>query len=222
MKKVFCVLVCFAMLFALTPNAAFAEEPSAPTVDGGQTGACAAGQTTEYRINGLSVRRDDGTLLREIPKNAFLAAISVTKLTDAGNAVVSLASYTAGGQFRGLTCVGIEDLPVGETTEVTLSVENGKNDIAALKAFVIPSFSDMQPIGNAAAFPAEPQTEPGKMTYETFYALSPEQKDEYLNSFESYGDFFLWLIAAQEEFRQEHPEIEIGPDGTIDLSKPLP
>lgn len=71
--------------------------------------------------------------------------------------------------------------------------------------------------------PTEPQSQgpvtPALTEYEVFYALSPEQKDAFLNSFESYEAFYEWLIAAQAEYAAVHPEIEIGPGGTIDLSQ---
>ena len=57
------------------------------------------------------------------------------------------------------------------------------------------------------------------LKWEEFYALSAEQKDAYLNSFGDYQKFFDWMVAAQEQFKTEHPTIEIGPDGSIDLSK---
>ena len=65
---------------------------------------------------------------------------------------------------------------------------------------------------------AEPQP-PAKCSYEVFYALSPEEKDAFLESFESYQAFYEWLIAAQAEFKQLHPDIEIGPGSSIDLSE---
>lgn len=72
--------------------------------------------------------------------------------------------------------------------------------------------------------PSDPPVTPeGKtLKYEEFYALSPEQKDAYLNSFADYGAFYEWLIVAQQQFTKEHPDIEIGPGGSIDLSKLVP
>jgi len=60
-----------------------------------------------------------------------------------------------------------------------------------------------------------------KLTWEEFYALSPEEKDKYLESFPNYGDFVLWMKDAQAQFRKDYPEIEIGADGSVDLSKIL-
>lgn len=72
--------------------------------------------------------------------------------------------------------------------------------------------------------PSDPPVTPeGKtLKYEEFYALSPEQKDAYLNSFADYGAFYEWLIVAQQQFTKDHPDIEIGPGGSIDLSKLVP
>ena len=57
------------------------------------------------------------------------------------------------------------------------------------------------------------------MKWEEFYALSATQKDAYVESFDDYEKFFDWMVKAQEQFKTEHPTIEIGPDGSIDLSK---
>ena len=57
------------------------------------------------------------------------------------------------------------------------------------------------------------------LKWEEFYALSSEEKDAYKNSFDSKDAFFDWMIDAQNKFTKEHPDIEIGADGTIDLSK---
>lgn len=59
----------------------------------------------------------------------------------------------------------------------------------------------------------------GTLKYEEFYALSPEQMDAYKDSFGSMDEFYNWLVAAQEQFTKEHPDMEMGPDGSIDLSK---
>lgn len=57
------------------------------------------------------------------------------------------------------------------------------------------------------------------LKWEEFYALSAEQKDAYLESFGDYQKFYDWMVKAQEQFKTEHPTIEIGADGSIDLSK---
>ena len=57
------------------------------------------------------------------------------------------------------------------------------------------------------------------LKWEEFYALSATQKDAYMESFGDYQKFYDWMVKAQEQFKTEHPTIEIGPDGSIDLSK---
>ena len=80
------------------------------------------------------------------------------------------------------------------------------------------SSSAPQPTATPVPMPEDPE----KCSYELFCALSPEQKDEFLNSFESYDAFYEWLIAAQEEYKTQHPDVEIGPGGVIDLSEIAP
>lgn len=57
------------------------------------------------------------------------------------------------------------------------------------------------------------------LKWEEYYALTPEQQDAYFDSFSDYKEFQKWMKKAQERFKTEHPTIEIGPDGSIDLSK---
>lgn len=75
------------------------------------------------------------------------------------------------------------------------------------------------PSPTASPTPVPVPEDPAQTAYELFYAMSPEQKDAFLNSFESYEAFYEWLVAAQAEFKEKHPDIEIGPGGVIDLSE---
>ena len=57
------------------------------------------------------------------------------------------------------------------------------------------------------------------LKWEEYYALSPEQRDAYIDSFGDDEKFYNWMKKAQAEFKTDHPDIEIGADGSIDLSK---
>ena len=60
------------------------------------------------------------------------------------------------------------------------------------------------------------------LTWEEFNALSPEARDAYKNSFPDFDAFYNWMIAAQEEFKNANPNIEIGPGESVDLSQLAP
>ena len=129
------------------------------TTDGGFTATCAVTVTKrkpeEYKINSITVLDDDGKELPAVPTGDFLASVSITNLTSEGDTLVLLAAYTAEGKYKGLMWESVKDLPVGDTSEVTLPVENSAGTITQLKAFTIASFSNLVPIGSAVSFPMQ-------------------------------------------------------------------
>ena len=107
---------------------------------------------TSYRINSITIQNSDTA---EIPAGKFLATVSVTKLNEAEDTMVMLASYTANGQFVGeLMFVRVEDMTAGSTFYITVPVDNTAGRIARLKAFVVNSFSNFTPLGDAVNFPS--------------------------------------------------------------------
>lgn len=63
-----------------------------------------------------------------------------------------------------------------------------------------------------------PSVIPESITWEEYCALSPEGKDAYLNSFSDINDFYAWMEAAKIAFKNEHPDIELGDDASIDFT----
>jgi len=57
------------------------------------------------------------------------------------------------------------------------------------------------------------------LTWEEFESLSSERKDEYKNSFSDRDAFFDWMAEAQSHTGEAASDIEIGPDGVVDLGK---
>ena len=58
---------------------------------------------------------------------------------------------------------------------------------------------------------------PKEITFSKFLEMSPSEQQAYM---ESYGDieaFLTWYRLAEEEYKAEHKEIEIGGDGIIDI-----
>ena len=62
-----------------------------------------------------------------------------------------------------------------------------------------------------------PSKEPEALAYDTYMSLSSEEQEAYFNSFSSVEAFFKWYNAAKQQYIDEHPGIEIGPDGVIPL-----
>lgn len=129
---------------------------TATTVDGGYTALCTVTVTErmeeEYRINSITIRDNDGTVMSAIPKDTCLATVSITNLASKGNTLVSLAAYSSTGQYQGIMWVGVEDLPVGATIKVTIPVDNSNGKIANLKVFTVASSSNLIPLGKAISF----------------------------------------------------------------------
>ena len=102
----------------------------------------------------------------------------------------------------------------GASFEVQMGVEEGRIDEEEDE----PSTTS-KPIATAKPSTPSGDITPGSLKWEEFYALSSEAKDAYLHSFKDYDAFYEWMIAAQAQFKIDHPDIEIGPNGSIDLSK---
>ncbi len=79
--------------------------------------------------------------------------------------------------------------------------------------------TDNKPADTKPDTPSDTPDASQDLKWEEYYALSPEQQDAYFDSFSDYKEFQKWMKKAQEQFKEEHPTIEIGADGTIDLSK---
>lgn len=58
----------------------------------------------------------------------------------------------------------------------------------------------------------------GSTAYEAYSSMSGQQQMDFMNSFGSMEEFFAWYNNARAEYETLHPSIEIGSDGTIDLS----
>lgn len=106
-----------------------------------------------YRLNGITIRGNDGAALAAIPSGSFLATVSVTNIASADRPTIMLAAYTAENQYIGLFYVTLQS-PVGGTIEATLPVDNTAGTITQLKAFAVTSLADLAPLGNIVSFPA--------------------------------------------------------------------
>lgn len=138
-----------------------------------------------------------------VPENEFQVEIEVSDTDDPDEwIVISEPSEPAGTLIDPSDAVNSEPDPVIESSGY------------------IPAESDNT--DNEPENPSASRNDPENvqlLKWEEFYALSGTEKDNYLNSFPDYDSFLNWMMEAQETFRQEHPDIEIGNGGQIDLSK---
>ena len=142
------------------PSTPLTEGTSSVTVFYGTMSAtCAvtvsAKPIPSYEVASVAVKSESGSVLSAIPKGNFVATIAITRLAGNDGGIVMLSSYTAAGQFRGLTYMYVPvDVSVGATTYVMLPVDNPSGDIASLRTFLISSFDDLRPVGDPVSFPA--------------------------------------------------------------------
>lgn len=53
--------------------------------------------------------------------------------------------------------------------------------------------------------------------WDEFLAMTPEEQDAFMQSFETVEDFKDWMVAAQKEWAAAHPMEEIGPGDVIHI-----
>ena len=57
------------------------------------------------------------------------------------------------------------------------------------------------------------------ITYEMYMAMSGEEQQAVINMFGSTEDFMVWFNAVKAIYEAQHPDIEIGNDGTVDAGQ---
>lgn len=65
--------------------------------------------------------------------------------------------------------------------------------------------------------PTDPEIDVEALTYETFWALSEEKQRAVINAFSTPKDFTKWYKAMAAQYKAEHPDVEIGDGGIVDL-----
>lgn len=75
--------------------------------------------------------------------------------------------------------------------------------------------------GSASGGDPAPAPDPGsgEVTWEDYNAMTDAEREAFFDSFKSPEAFMEWLTAAKEKYDREHPVIEVGPDGSIDLGE---
>ena len=111
-------------------------------------------------------------------------------------------------------------VPTEKPTTPTIPDKPSRPDSDGLKDPEAPK----EPSGSATkpTEPAQPdEKEPTKpnvstLTYEKFQAMTPQEQQAVMESFEDIGKFFDWYEKAQKEYEAAHPTAGVG-DGNVDL-----
>ena len=59
-----------------------------------------------------------------------------------------------------------------------------------------------------------------ELTYESYKSMTGEQQKAVIDMFASPEEFLRWYNKAEEKYKQEHPDIEIGADGNANAGNP--
>ncbi len=56
------------------------------------------------------------------------------------------------------------------------------------------------------------------LTYEAYHAMTGEQQQAVIDLFSTPNDFVKWYKALEAQYKAEHPDVEIGSNGMVDLN----
>ena len=98
-----------------------------------------------YEIKSLTIMNGKEETLTKIPEGEFYVKVEVKKLIDREDAMVVLASYTKSGKLADLSFL-VAEVPVGTSYALGTWVANPGGDIGKVKAFVVSSLREMDPV----------------------------------------------------------------------------
>lgn len=172
-------------------------------------------------------KKNEETQPTEVSTQATAAEASVPEST------ADISGYQWDGQTEA-TQPKETEAPSAETAatippeNVQLGVVEGENDANLDEDFedvpvqTQPAATQPAATQPAATQPAEAETLPddfdfSTLTYESYNAMSGAQQKAVIDMFASPEEFMRWYQRAEEKYREEHPDIEIGSDGNVNL-----
>ena len=110
------------------------------------------------------------------------------------------------------------DVPISPSISIgTVEGEGGK-DLDDDPDDPVPTQPDkpaMPTQGNQGS--ADEEIDVTELTYETFWQLDGDQQKTVIDMFSTYDDFLKWYKAILAQYKAEHPDVEIGNDGIVDM-----
>lgn len=163
---------------------------------------------------------------------ALLTMAGCKKRTEEVQTHTEETTVPAATEITEITSPGLEDSEFdeepAETTVPAEETEPEQDDVPqnTTEPEKTEETEPKKPETKPTAPPTEPAEVPGETEggsagavvtdYESFLAMSPEEQQKYVESFESIDQFFAWYNAAKEEYEAANPPIDVG-DGNIDI-----
>lgn len=66
---------------------------------------------------------------------------------------------------------------------------------------------------------ADSEIDLSTLTYESYNAMTGEMQQKVIAAFADPAEFVKWYHAAEAQYKAEHPDIEIGTDGSVDAGE---
>ena len=196
MNRMICLLLCVALCLSLLACGKKAEKDT--TIPAAATDAVNAETASQETNEAGDVITPTGT-----------DAQKGTEATAAGQEDTTAAAGQSGTQ---------PTLP--PEVDVSMGVVEGEDDGGIDEDFDDPS-ATQSPATTPTTQPTEGPSQIGEdfdirtLTYEGYNAMSGTDQQKVIDMFGSTDDFMRWYKAMEAQYKEAHPDVEIGGDGSI-------
>ena len=197
-KKIICLLLCIALCLSMLACGKKAQkdtlDPAAPTNAADPESATqqtnAAGEVITPTGNGADAQQDAETATKGQENTTAAAGQTNTQPTLPPEVEVSM------GVVEGEDDGGIdEDFDDAPSTQPPVTTPT------------------TQPAGGGSQIGEDFDIR--QLTYEGYNAMSGEDQKKVIDMFGSTDDFMRWYKAMEAQYKEAHPDVEIGGDGSI-------
>lgn len=110
------------------------------------------------------------------------------------------------------------DIPISPSIFIGTVEGEGAEDLDDEPDDPVPTQPDKPATPTQGNQNSDEEIDVAELTYETFWQLDGDQQKTVIDMFSTYDDFLKWYKAILAQYKAEHPDVEIGNDGIVDLS----